>query len=236
MSASSTRTSSSTRKSRRAENALRILAYEGVSSGFGAEFGSLKSLSRSTRREPIFSVAATRKHYGKKKMTWLMKVSGEGDKDNLREVLGRGAPRDAVDSTGRSALYYAIENNRPENVELLIEKKASVNVRDEDGWTPLILATHENRPRIVEILLKAGAKTEDKSEDGLTALHVACKWDYPEIVELLLEAGANRNLRSDSHKTAFEMAKSDRVREIFQKVKRGGRRSVKRSKNTRRKR
>jgi ankyrin repeat protein len=184
-------------------------------------------LSKSTREEPVFSVAASRKHYGRKKITWLMQVSGEGTVGDLRKVLGHGAPRDAVDSRGRTAVYYAIENNRPENVELLIEKKAAVNVRDEDGWTPLILATHENHLEIVRILLRAGAKLDEKSEDGMTALHIACKWDHPGVVEALLKAGANRTLRSESEQTALQLARTDRVRELF--TTKGGRRTRKRS-------
>jgi ankyrin repeat protein len=59
-------------------------------------------------------------------------------------LLGRGAPVDAADDRGRTALMTAAELGHAEVVEMLIGRGADRTVRDKSGKTALDLAANES--------------------------------------------------------------------------------------------
>jgi hypothetical protein len=67
----------------------------------------VKDLCRETRVETGLWSAMARVGYGKKKLTLLMYESNRGRLDRVQWLLARGAPRDARDACGRTALYWA---------------------------------------------------------------------------------------------------------------------------------
>lgn len=65
-----------------------------------------------------------------------------------------------------SVLEDAIENNRLENVELLIRFGANINRKGRGGETPLIVAAMQDRFEIIELLLKSGADPSIQCQTG----------------------------------------------------------------------
>jgi hypothetical protein len=70
----------------------------------------------------------------------------------------------------RTTLHFAVLQNRPAMVALLIELGADVNAKDDRGNTPLALATAETDKAIVESLLKAGAAPKDATFNHFAAV------------------------------------------------------------------
>lgn len=59
------------------------------------------------------------------------------DIDECRRLLDRGAPINATDETGRTALHYAAMTRATEVAELLITRGASARIHDNIGLTPV---------------------------------------------------------------------------------------------------
>jgi ankyrin repeat protein len=82
-------------------------------------------------------------------------------------------------------LMLAIETEKVEIVQSLIEAGADVNQTDEDGWTPIMYATLEGYFDIVKILIEAGADVNSESSSGEYALYIANYSNHQEIVKYL---------------------------------------------------
>ncbi len=80
-----------------------------------------------------------------------------------------------------------------ENMKMLIEAGANINIQDSEGKTPLIKAVEEKHVDFVEFLCAAGADLEIKDNSGKTAYDYATEiHDYaankPEILEIIKKA------------------------------------------------
>ncbi|MCC7036650.1 MAG: ankyrin repeat domain-containing protein [Alphaproteobacteria bacterium] len=69
-----------------------------------------------------------------------------------------------------SVLHHAIAAKRPEMVDLLIRKGASVEMGARNNMTPLMLAARSGNPESVALLLEAGADAQAKDAGGNTAI------------------------------------------------------------------
>ena len=93
----------------------------------------------------------------------LIKAAGRGDTDGARARLGQGASVEAVDGSGRTALFAAAYRNHLEVARLLVEAGADVNVQDYTRQSAFLIATSEG---YVELLhLTPGAGADDHSTD-----------------------------------------------------------------------
>lgn len=87
-----------------------------------------------------------------------------GEKDNilietafgstriLQRLIDSGAEVNFQNTEGRTPLHYAVINNRPENVMLLLEKGANPSIEDAQGCSPLDIAIQEGFDEVVSIL------------------------------------------------------------------------------------
>ena len=82
--------------------------------------------------------------------------------------------KSAFIKAGCCALHLAIENNKSDDIEILIEKGMNVNERNENGLTPLALAFQKNDAKAVGLLIKKGATPDYKLFKKVVAEN---KWD-----------------------------------------------------------
>ena len=97
-----------------------------------------------------------------------------------------------------TALMYAAQSGRAENVETLIVAGAKVDARTSSGRTPLHFAVrpgHRDAPRALEALLRARPDLNAKDDAGRTPLMEAVQHHNVNAVRRLLLAGANPALR-----------------------------------------
>lgn len=96
------------------------------------------------------------------------------------------------DTHGKSAIFYAIEGRKVENLELFIEWGADVNHYDQHLITPLACGIAIGNLSIVKVLLKGGADPNKSiSSKQSTPLHQSFQLDTNEIALTLLQNGAN---------------------------------------------
>ncbi len=86
--------------------------------------------------------------------------ASQGNVDQVRELLNRGASPNAVGSRGLTPLMVAAfaDAQSPEIIRMMLAKGAKVETRDESGWTALDWALLQGETEVAKALRDAGAK------------------------------------------------------------------------------
>lgn len=119
---------------------------------------------------------------------------------NIRtSSIGRSTPLilAASNNTGEYSENYkenSSETKRNETVNLLLSKKAEINLCNDDGISPLFEACQKDHSSTVQLLLSKGAEINLCDEDGTSPLSIACQEGHDIIVQILLSNGADINL------------------------------------------
>ncbi|MFP6596996.1 MAG: ankyrin repeat domain-containing protein [Candidatus Hydrogenedentota bacterium] len=106
----------------------------------------------------------------------------------LSQLIGMGAPVDAVDNEKGSYMHHVARLNRT-NMFALVMSIPGVNIDDRSvaGETPIQIATEKGYVDIVTLLLKSDVDAENKDSRGQTLLHrAAINSDIP-MMKILLE-------------------------------------------------
>ncbi|KAG5783264.1 hypothetical protein H9Q73_003087 [Fusarium xylarioides] len=123
--------------------------------------------------------------------------------ENKATVDKREAPPD--DGWSRTPMQVAVDWNRPEIVQYLLEKGADPDAQDSDGIPAIGAAVSGGHINMVQWLVDAKADVNViYHESKLTLLHEACP--HPEIFRLLLEHGADINKANADSRTALNFA------------------------------
>lgn len=95
---------------------------------------------------------------------------------------------DEQDLNGVTKLMTAAKAGNDWEIKLLIDSKASMNIKDNDGWTALMYAArYQESISCIELLLNAGADVKLKNNYDSTALILAASYNNnPEILKKLL--------------------------------------------------
>jgi hypothetical protein len=115
----------------------------------------------------------------------LLTAAKQGDTNQVKDLLDRGADVNAKHKGGQTALMYAVIKGHTDTIKILLDKGADVNAKDMYGDTALMEATFKGHTGTIKILLDRGADVNAKDEDGYTASMYAKERGYTEIVELL---------------------------------------------------
>lgn len=119
----------------------------------------------------------------------------------------------AVDSYGRTRLYYASSDGNLNTVLDLLKSGANVNVKDNRGYTALYIACQEGHLEIVKELLEQGAAVNAELYDGCTPLFSASQHGDFEIVKELLVRGAIDSIHNGN--TSLSIACQNGHLEVF---------------------
>ncbi|XP_018321808.1 GA-binding protein subunit beta-1 [Agrilus planipennis] len=120
----------------------------------------------------------------------LLKAASEGNTEEIRLLVGKGAPFTA-DWLGTSPLHLAAQNNHLDVCCLLLRAGISKDARTKVDRTPLHMAAYKGHYEIVECLLTNGAEVNCKDLLGMTPLHWAVQNAHIEVVSLLIRYGAD---------------------------------------------
>lgn len=120
-------------------------------------------------------------------------------------LLASGADVNALDQSGRSAVFQVSLFGDVASLETLVASGAKVHLQDQQGLTPLHVAASNGHTLVVKVLLKAGAMLDAKDNDGETPLAKAAGRSRLDVIAALIEAGASKE-------GAAEAADNDEVR------------------------
>ena len=128
----------------------------------------------------------------------LYLAAGKGYARTLKKLLAKGAPINARDSAGRTTLLAAVESERKEIVDLLLERGANPNLlsgnyENSDNYctSPLMSAVRRDNVNLIKLLLARQADPNVTCKNGQNALRDTLERGKSEIFEMLVKAGAN---------------------------------------------
>lgn len=155
----------------------------------------------------------------------LSKAVIKGDVDLIALLLERGADINAVvktgDRQGWTPLLFAVNENKPEVVDLLVGKGASaealglgmLEIEVAKPWdqkpktmTPLLKAAQLGRVGMIRSMIRAGANIDKTNSEEYTALMVAARFGQADAVKTLLQLGADAALVNNHRSGALELA------------------------------
>merc|ERR1711879_402704 len=118
---------------------------------------------------------------------------------------------DARDPDEKTALHWAVIRNHPDLVELLLERRAQIDLGSETGDSAMHYAAREGHAEITALLLKHGANVNITNANGWTPLHWTAIYGHEAVANKLIEADANvfAEAPDTHHKTALSLAQSN---------------------------
>lgn len=120
--------------------------------------------------------------------------------DRIRALLAAGANVNADDGADHTALFLAVERNKPDIVRLLIKSGAQLNIPNEYGWTPLQYAAVNNFSECACLLVEAGADA-CAGTNTFSVLHMAAAWKTSELLRMLLPLGLDIEVLDECMRT-----------------------------------
>ncbi|KAI1053810.1 hypothetical protein LB507_007482 [Fusarium sp. FIESC RH6] len=106
-------------------------------------------------------------------------------------LINNGAELDAVDESGGTPLFLALEWGNIEIAKALLSRGVSVTLPDKSGQTPLHIVAEQGNVDLARQILDRGADICAQARDGWTPLLYASKEGHCDVVKLFLERGAN---------------------------------------------
>jgi ankyrin repeat protein len=144
----------------------------------------------------------------------------------LRDLLDRNQKliEEKDSKFNATLLHWAALEKDVNSVQLLVNKKASLDTKNNEEAIPLFLAIipkpnatmddKRNQEEVVRLL--ADPKVIDTpAVDGKTALHLAAELGDENIVRLLLELGANANAETKLKKKPWQYAANEQIKRIL---------------------
>lgn len=101
----------------------------------------------------------------------------------LGRVIAKSENINAVDESGRNALWQAFIQGNDKTVRVLAGNGADAKMPDKRGWTPLMEASRSDNYEMALILINLGADVSAKSKTGKTTISVARSRSMKSLLE-----------------------------------------------------
>ncbi|WP_264375227.1 ankyrin repeat domain-containing protein [Wolbachia endosymbiont (group B) of Carcina quercana] len=135
-------------------------------------------------------------------------------KTNSEYDKSKNLDLDAKDSAGYAALHKAVFSRRFDEVKLLIDKGARVDVEDKHKLTPLFYAVMNNDEKMIKFLVEIGNADVNLGKYN-NPLGMAISLGRMELAEYLIDKGADINRQDSIGRTLTLPRKSRQVVKTF---------------------
>lgn len=133
-------------------------------------------------------------------------AAAKGDFSNLNQLLNKNNINQ-TDYINRTPLYFSAQNGHIDIVNLLIRKKADINMPYIlDTTTPLHIASENGHLDVVKSLIAAKANINALNYQNATPFYLACTEGHFEIMELLIATGTDVNIFGNQFGPLLNMA------------------------------
>lgn len=143
-----------------------------------------------------------------------------GRTEMFKTMVDKGMKVDLDLGSGRTMLYYAIQNNDLGAVKAIMKEGYDLSKTDDYSNTALHWAIQKGNPEIAEVLIKNGADVNKVNASGQTPLHMAVSAWSMKTIEILLKNGADAKKKDRDGKTPRKHAKKIKYKDAARYLKR----------------
>lgn len=151
-------------------------------------------------------------------ITTLMMAATKGNRDIVMFLAANGAKLDRKNEVGHSALAFAVIQNKPEIVKILIAHGAKIE-SDMSGITTVMMAIQMGRFDILKLLNPNEKEVNYRAGDGWTALYFSIRNENLEVLDYLLAKGACPNVTDNYSQTPLDFAMENNWKPSFMRLK-----------------
>ena len=133
----------------------------------------------------------------------LSAAAAEGHSDTVRLLIRSGkADVNIADLSGRTPIFYAVEQGQTDTLRNLLSLGADVNAKDNNGVTALMRASSKKQQECLNVLLKQkNINVNEKDFQDRTAIVYSVYATDVAPAQALLKAGADINSRDRDNNT-----------------------------------
>ncbi|PGH19532.1 hypothetical protein AJ80_03867 [Polytolypa hystricis UAMH7299] len=147
--------------------------------------------------------------------TSLMRSVHSGHKDAIKLLAAENANPDIYNNRGESLLHIAVQQGRPDIIDLVIEMRTQIGAQDKDGNTAVHLAASKNMTEAARCLIgKMNSILEIRNNKKQTPLHLAIQAKRRKLVDLFLEYQQPLDAEDQDKKTPLHYAVDTKSSEI----------------------
>ena len=122
---------------------------------------------------------------------------------------------DVMHSLGKQSKTLLMEIRSPAVVEVLIEKRASLEAKDDEGRTALMMSlVIDEDPAVAKLLVECGADIEAKDNEGRNILMTAVWMNRVELLKVLIGRQVNVNAVDYRGRNVLHHLASDRKTDL----------------------
>ena len=154
----------------------------------------------------------------------IINAAGSGDISTVKKLYAEGRNINEADSSGATALMYAIWSNKADVAKYLIASGADIKAKDINGYDALSYAAGYGQLEIIKRLIDKGADIETKDLSGKTPL-VNAAYELPrtaDVMKLLIKSGADINAKCSEGETVLDIALSFTQGDVIDALTRNG--------------
>jgi ankyrin repeat protein len=133
-------------------------------------------------------------------------LAREENTEEIKKYVSGGGDLEAKDNWGRTALFWALDDQKLHIASLLLTLGADPNTKEENGISVFYRAVVSGKYYFADALLDSGAAIDIFNDDKYpeTTLHHCVMKNNLECVAYLISKGANKNLDDSFGYTVFE--------------------------------
>lgn len=136
----------------------------------------------------------------------------------MKLLLENGADPEWEGDWYRTALWHAVDSEKTELVQLIIERDVDFLSGDRKGVSPYGLAIQKGLDEILQLILRYGAKSKWRNRWGCTALWVAVSSKQKYLVEGLLQSGTDVTVQDVEGRTPLMVARDPRQEDLVKMI------------------
>ena len=130
-----------------------------------------------------------------------------GSKRMLKLLLRKGADPNGLPAVQTTALMKAIELDRLDLVQMLLDSGADVNQAiHQTRLTALHVSIQKKDLKIAKFLIRKGANLNAQDVNGRTALMNSVEAECIECIQFLIQSGASKAVKNSNGKKAIDLA------------------------------
>ncbi|XP_063050510.1 ankyrin repeat and death domain-containing protein 1B [Engraulis encrasicolus] len=103
------------------------------------------------------------------------------------KLNGRGVNVNAKNVHHRTALHYAVAFRNVEAVQVILRRRAKLDLQDKHGLSAIHLAAWFGSLDILKLLVQAGADQEIETKEGLNVMHCAAINNHTDIMAYIID-------------------------------------------------